>query len=60
MYTIMIVCYTSFQYSGHVIYIPLKCFVVQEYLLSNCDYRIAIALGGRDHGQNGPIGAAED
>jgi len=44
---ILIACGTSYQNRGYEISIPLDCFVINEYFLSNCDNRIAIALVGQ-------------
>ena len=44
MSTIMTACGTSYQNRGHDIHIPLDCFVVKDYFLSNCDDRTSIAL----------------
>ena len=53
MFTIQIACVTSDQNREHDIFIPLDCFVVNDYFLSNCDDRIKVALVGQ-----GPVLAA--
>ena len=47
MVTNLTVCGTSYQNCSHEISIPLDCFVVKDYFLSNCDDRTAMALVGR-------------
>ena len=46
MFTILIACGTSYQIRGSGISVPLDCFVVKDYFLSDCDDRTAIALVG--------------
>ena len=38
---------TGYRKCSREIYIPLYCFVVKYYFLSNCDVRTAITLVGR-------------
>ena len=46
MFTILIACATSYQNRESEIYIPLDCFIVMDYFLSNGDDRTAIAILG--------------